>query len=415
MIGMIGIGVKMTNTKNECIYLMGGSCCNIEIESSDVLVKKIQESVSGVENGYKKFYFEVQHIYNESKLFPELYPKIYEIDSSNDKYSVKFEFCFQGKTLADILRNETYDEEYFEKSLEVILDKLFHDYYSIPRESKPSPNYIIQCYMERIEKRLHVVTAKQFRNKYQCSETLVKMIRYGVYINDQYYPSILEYTGYLRKDKELQSKLMITHNTYSHHDLIPANIVVGTDSPEHITAFRLIDPRGEGETGTDVRNFMYDMGKILVGVDTLDIFRIFNGNIAEKLYSLECLDHDDDMLRFHFGFHTGHPIVRKYMSAANSFFDIMQRNGYYCDFVGETPEQLYMKYLFSFANMFHPDIPCRIIFEREESIPIAMYLRGMMVYRAFMDQYYGMDPLRLPGNKEAVELWPDSNNSIDRQ
>lgn len=402
------INMKKCDNDGFRIFLMSGSCCDIVVNSPEELIKKINKSVSGVDNGFKKFYYEIQHVNNESKMFPELYPKILEIRDTPLEYSVKYEFCYCGKTLADLLRNNFYSHSFINKSLEFVINKLFHDYYSISRNSKPNEDYINICYPNRIEQRLDVVRNEEFIKNYGCSDKLIKMMDKGVYINGQYYPSIYKYTDYIKKDKELKKLLNINHNTYSHHDLIPANIVVDTSgNSRHISAFRFIDPRGEQETGVGVRHFMYDMGKMLVGLDTLDIFRIFNGKIEKKLYQLDCLGEKDGVLQFQMGFDLKDSIIKNYKEGSAAFWDIMKKHHYFSDLVGETEENLRLKYLFSFAHMFHPDIPCRIIFEREEEIPVGMYLRGLMVYRTFMDYAYGMDPLREATNHEKVEMWPD--------
>lgn len=386
------------------VYQLGGSCCRHyikKIDGKEIFVKEIDKNINGIDNGYKKFFYEIQHIkkYSNSGLFP----KIIYINENKSTFSVGMEYCYGGATLSDLIRNDSVEEKCFEESFSYVLDRLFSDLYGNRFDEKPCRDYIDKCYFNRVENRLSQIFEKNLLQTYSFTNSLTKIINYGCYINDDYYPPLEKYIKYLKKDKKLLEILKISYTCNSHHDLCPLNILVDVDLKDNkIRDFKLIDVRGEDETGRDCRHYMYDMGKMLLGLDMFDIFRIFNGKLGKKVYYYS-IKNDDKIPKIKF-FLDNNVIVKRYINASNYFWHHMEKRNYYEDITSDTKEYSQIKFLFSQAMMYHPDIPCRIIYEHDEEMAILLYIRGMMMIRRFCEKTYGTDPV---GKfHQNVDLWP---------
>lgn len=371
------------------IYEMGGSCCDKHVDrENQIFIKEIRKNVEGVANGFKKFYYEIKHMQKCKN--HELFPKILFIIDTEEWYKVGMEYCYNGCTLLDLLRNSNVKMEYYKESVEFILESLFTNYYSIRKMSTPNMAYLDVCYFDRIVTRLNEIDKLDVTNNYHFSNTLSRMMREKIIINGEEYAPLKDYIEFLRNDLELREKLMIRHNTESHHDLCPLNILVDyKQSQEFIHDFRLIDPRGESETGIDVRNCMYDMGKFLLGLDLFDIFRIFNGKIEPKVYEFNL--NREGTISISFSLKDGNIIAERYKVAYKEFWRFMDKKNYYSEIVDE--DYCKLKYLFSFAMMYHSDIPCRILYEKDEEMALLMYMRGMMLIKEFLIYYYKKDIL----------------------
>ncbi|AMW99779.1 hypothetical protein [Rummeliibacillus stabekisii] len=372
------------------IYQVGGSCCDKYIYESDkqMYIKEIKKEISGVDNGFKKLFYEIEHMKKNNEIYEKLYPKIYHINDDKDKYSVAMEYCFDGITLADLLRNNIIEQDYTNNSIKYVLDTLFDTVYQDNSKS-PNKNYIIDNYTGRIKNRLNSLKDIGIVKVYGFSNKLYKMMELGFVLNDEFYPPIFDYINFIEKDNSLLNKLQILNTTDSHHDLIPGNILVKIDEnyKSRITDFKLIDPRGVGETGSDNRHYTYDIGKLLLGADTLDIFRIFNGKCADKLYQYECVENNRMVDEYKLEFDINSPIVKKYDNTTEFIWEYLMSHP-------RLNEYDILRFLFSQACMYHPDVPCRIIDEKDEEIAICMYLRGSMMLRKFMDYVYGSDPFK---------------------
>ncbi|MCU7668468.1 hypothetical protein [Bacillus thuringiensis] len=388
------------------VYELGGSCCTRYQKNDKVYIKEINKSVEGIENGYIKFLNEVQHMIKANEKFVGFYPQILQINEDSNMYSVELEYCYNGTTLADLMRNEIVDTKYFEYSFEYMLDILLERFFIRKKNIVPNSDYIKDNYIQRIIRRIEDIYKLDIENKYGFSNTLLAINKNGFFLNGEYYPPILNYIKYISKDDELMNRLNITFNTESHHDLIPSNILVKADTFNRINDFKLIDPRGEGETGEENRHFMYDLGKMLLGIDTLDIFRIFNGKLEKKLYKFNKNGKKAGIYTFDLRFLVDNPVLNKYIKSNDLFWKIINKHSSRKESILSCEKNIQLKLLFSQACMYHPDISCRIIFEKDEELALCMYLRGSMMMRNFMDYYYGIDPLRNKNNLSRITLWP---------
>lgn len=380
------------------IYNLGGSCCSRSITTyfgDKIFVKEIEKNIQGIENGYEKFFFEIQHMkkYQDTNLYPKI---IYEVDNEKT-YSVGLEFCYNGITLSDLLRNETVPMNYYQQSFEFIIKSLISRLYLTERYDREK-DYLQICYFDRIKRRMN--RAVGMLNKYGFSDCIEKILHKGCIINNLRFAPLYKYIDYISSDKELIRTLDIRFATPCHYDLCPCNILVNMDlEKERISDFKLIDVRGEGETGKNRRHFMYDMGKMLLGIDTFDIFRIFNNGSTYKLLT----DYSNEIPEFQFHFIEG-SIYKRYENAYNFFWEFMERNNYFESEFEENESSLRLKFLFSQSMMYHPDIPCRMIYEKDEELAILMYLRGMMFIKKLMIEIYNYDPL--VDSDSNIPLWP---------
>lgn len=375
------------------IFKVGGSCCRkrlVSYKGKVCMVKEIDKDNEGVENGYSKLYHEVQHMmkYSDSGL----YPKIYNIDDTEKSYSVTMEYCYNGMTLADLIRNRNIDLLCFANAFSYIMADVINKLYSWHYDSPVIPNYIDQCYYNRAVNRLKLITDTELLIKNKFSDTLLRMIRDGFYVNQEYYPPVLKYIEFMKNNPYLEEELKVSFACHAHYDLCPMNILVDYDvETGKLNDYRMIDVRGEGETGTEKRNYMYDMGKMLLGLDAYDLVRIFNGRNAEESYR-SCLNIDSGEIRIDFRFIKG-GIAERYKSAQEYFWHFLEKNSFFTDTFLETPEKLKVKFLFSQCMMYIPDVPCRIISNEKEECSILIFLRGIIMMRHFLECVFGKDPV----------------------
>ena len=391
--------------ENFKIYNIGGSCCNHFtkfVDGKEIFIKEIDKKIQGVDNGYKKFFYEIEHMkkYAGTGLFvPILY-----IQDNGEKYSVGMENCYGGATLSDLIRNSCVNEQYFKDSFSFVLDQLYERLYSDIFSLKPAEDYINKCYFNRIIDRITYIKKNNLIEKYGFSNVLPNIIENGCYINGEYYPPLQDYIVYLQADVTLKRCLDILYTCNTHYDLCPLNILVDPDfSYNRILNFKLIDVRGENETGKEYRHFMYDMGKMLLGLDCFDIFRIFNGKIEKVCYNYQIEYRDNNIVDIKFSFLPESIIVKRYKMAYEYFWEHMFDRNFYKEQMKDTMDNLKTKFMFSHSMMYHPDIPCRIIYEKDENMAILLYMRGMIMIRKFMEEFYGRDPVG--GFTDNIDIW----------
>lgn len=185
------------------IYNMGGSCCDrriIEENGKNIFIKEIRKDVEGIDNGYNKFYYEIQHMkkYNATGLYPKI---IFEVDKE-ELYSVGMEYLYNGATLSDLLRNDFIEMDYFYRSFDYIMETLFKGMYT-ERKEAILEDYLNQAYFGRVKERILRIEEEKMIREFGFSENLANMIYNGCYINSIYYKPLFEYIDYLRKDEKL--------------------------------------------------------------------------------------------------------------------------------------------------------------------------------------------------------------------
>lgn len=375
------------------IYHMGGSCCSQRLMTYDgkvCLVKEIRKDVQGVENGFDKFYHEIQHMikYAHTGLFPE----IYKIVDTADTYTAIMEYCYCGMTLSDLIRNESVELQCFKDGFRHIMTDIIKRLYTKHYEVLPPRDYLEQCYYCRVEDRIGRVIEENMPGRYGFSDVLSRIIKNGCHINGEYYPPVFEYIKFMRSSRQLAKLLKIHFSCHVHYDLCPTNILVDYCFDENrIRDFCLIDVRGEGDTGPEKRHYIYDMGKMLLGLDAFDLFRIFNGREGTTSYAYH-VDRDDKIVSIDFAFLNG-GMAKRYRDAQQFFWDFFENNAYFQDIMQDSAENLRAKFLFSQSMMYHPDVPCRIIYEQNEELAILMFMRGLMLMRFFLESVLGQDPV----------------------
>ena len=381
---------------------MGGSCCNRRVVTKNgkkMFIKEIDKKIEGIDNGFKKFYYEIQHMrrYKNTGLFPQ----ILSIEDDGDMYSVAMEYYYNGATLSDLIRNKCVPKQYFDNSFDYIMDELFKRMYCHRFDVTVPSDYLNICYFNRLQHRIQRIEEDNLVLRYNFTNCLLKIIKNGCIINDEYYPPLSNYIDFMRDDNTLCREVNISYAGQAHYDLCPLNILVDIDeSFPRIKNFKLIDVRGEGDTGVNIRSYMYDMGKMLLGLDAFDLFRIFNGKRGEESYEYSIFDSNIPQIKLKFIPNT---IAERYKQAYEHFWSRMDEKSYYSNVLGENPTKLKNQFLFSQSMMYHPDVPCRIIYEKDETLAILMYVRGMVLIRHFCEVFYGNDPI---GKfKTKVDIW----------
>ena len=368
----------------------GGSVCHVKYDKRNKCIQKdVEINNEGINNGYSKLFYEAKHMqqYNSANNV-KLYPEIYEIKGSGNKLVVKMEYLFNGVTLTDLLFNNLVGRKYIKNSLSNIIDKLFNELYLKKKNIIPNKDYLNINYFDRLSSRIE--ETKKILRKRNDYVKLKSALIDGIYIDNVFYPSVSEYNDFLRKNFIALNKLSILNCTESHQDLIPSNIIVDFDlDKQSINGFKLVDPRGEGDTGQDNRHFTYDMGKLLFGLSGFEIFRRKN---KKDYYSLEC-DKKTDVYNYRFNIKQDISI-NKLNYAREILLKKLEKNKYeYFESINlvETYKE---KILFAEAYCFFADIPCRLIDKEDEDTLLCFYIRGMQCLTKFMEMIYGEDVVR---------------------
>lgn len=371
---------------------VSGSACSVTVDREKRRVWKcVNRHNQGIENGHDKLWHEAEFIKRQNRT-GKYYPDIKNIYYQGENLVVEYEYLFQGLTLADLVFDTQFPCSFLQQCLENIAHDLFCNFYTKVR-LPPSRTYLDDCYFNRFRRRIDR-SLELIRTNFQAWTRLKVVLTQGIYINRVYYPPIADYLDYLAGDHQLRNQIMIRNCYNTHHDLIPENIMVDVqENPLSIRSFRLIDPRGDAETGLTNRHPMYDMGKMLFGFDCYGLFRRAIQNQDFSCFQYICHDEDQYALLFR----TDHPIVQRLMYCQRLWIDLLKEQA------GSDWTRKQKQYIFAFAFMYHPDIPCRIIAEQNEDLCLLFYLRGMMVLRYCLQIIYGKDPL--VENCESTILW----------
>jgi hypothetical protein len=369
-----------------------GSACRVTVDKENRRIwKSVNRHNQGIENGHDKLWHEAEFIMHQN-LINEYYPLVKDIHYEDEDLVVEYEYLFQGLTMADLIFDSRFSISFLKQSLENIAHALFNSFYVKTRLS-PNPEYLYNCYFDRLRRRIDR-SLELIHTDFQEWTRLKTALTQGIFINETYYPPIADYLDYLLSDNQLQQQIMI-HNCYNaHHDLIPENIMVDVqDGLTAIRGFRLIDPRGDAETGLTNRHPMYDMGKMLFGLDCYGLFR--RAMQKQDFSNFKYFCHSEN--RYTLVFHTDHLIVQRLMYCQHLWMDLLKKQA------GNDWLRKQKQYALAFAFMYHPDIPCRIIAEQNEDLCLLFYLRGMMVLRYCLKIIFGRDPLT--NDFEPAILW----------
>lgn len=368
-------------------HMIGGSVSGLKIHDN-CIIKYCNIHHEGVENGYTKLKNEVDHIREVNKVTSNLYPEICFERYIGDVYEVGYRFMYGGFTFADLLRNEDISDEYIDKSIEKIIYGLYDKLYSKKQKFVPDKDYLKKFYFDRMKRRLKT-TIKLSSDESFCSE-LESIIDKGIKVNNIFYPSIYKYIEFIENNTKILEKLEIKFSTDSHHDLIPGNILVELGS-ESIKDFRLIDPRGQKDTGMNNRNSMYDFGKLLFGITSYDIFRLYNGKQKEKAYHIKYIGSHQGIREYNYSFDHNCSIVKRSGIARKNLLEKLNETSYQQK-IGE--KDLLCKILFSESTMLISDIPCRIVDEKNEEMCLVFLIEGILTMSRFLEFELGIDPLK---------------------
>lgn len=370
-----------------------GSACQIAANKRNRTVFKTAYKFNqGIENGHDKLWYEANYI-KQQNILNNYYPLVKSIQYCGDDLVVEYEFLFQGLNLADLIFDERYSLSFLKRSIEYIADELFYKFY-VRKEVLPNPGYLHYCYFERIERRLNRVQELILSDPPKWNK-LNAAITSGVYINGFYYPPVRAYLNYLKNDITLQEQIKICHCYNTHHDLTPENIMVDVKTGiNRINAFRLIDPRSEVETGLDNRHLMYDMGKMLFGLDFYSLYRRGTKEQMPAHFTYKFCGAN----RYTLVFQHKSSIVQRLIYCQQLWIELLKKTA------GTDWDIKCKQYFFAFAFMYHPSLPWSMIIEKDENKCMLLFLRGMLVFRYCMSILYGYDPLS--DKSEKIQLWP---------
>lgn len=372
--------------KNHNKEFKGGSICSVKLDKNKKVIKKeVEINNEGINNGYTKLFYEAKHMQQYNKNNNEIFPNVLEIKKQNNKLVVKMDYLYDGITFTDLLFNDQIGNKFITKSINYIIDNLFKNFYLNKKNITPDSNYLNINYFDRVSSRIDSVLKIIRKNK--SYSILKSILSDGLYINGKYYPSIIEYNNFLKKDEFVLNKLKIDFCTESHQDLIPSNIIVDISNfDEKIKNYKLIDPRGEKDTGPNNRHFTYDIGKLLFGYSGFELLR---GVSKKKNYILEQTK-NNNIYSFKFNIESN-ICTEKFENARIAVLKQLETNKYnYFDSI-ELVNTYKEKILLAEAYCYFADLPCRIINGDDEEILLCFYIRGMQCLSEFMNLIYGKD------------------------
>lgn len=372
---------------------ISGSACEVFVDHHDrKVIKRVHYTNEGIENGHQKLSHEIRYLKQmnrECTLFPRLLSTYYE----NDYLYMALEYLFDGESLADLIFDDNVDSNYVNHSIDYIMARLFDEFY-INRFTEINPNYWDDCYLRRTIRRLDV-SLELIREKYPHWTELQNCIQSGVCINGIRYPSVYRYIDYLYAHMEQIDQLHPCTTCRSHHDLIPENILIQRGDT-CVSDFKMIDPRGESETGLNNRHFIYDMGKMLFGLDCYGLFRrAYHKDRFDSFRFTRTAPRSYSLI-----YNEQSPTVQKLINAQKAFLNAYTRC--HKDAAGNS----YLQLMLSAACMYIPDIPCRIIDEQMEELCIAFYARGCMFLHELMLALYSIDELSSDIDGSQYMRWP---------
>lgn len=375
---------------------ISGSACEVFIDPSKHMVRKrVYYANQGIENGHDKLWYEIEYLLrmnDENKFFPKVLNHYYK----NGFLNLELEYLYEGESLADLILDEKVSQDYIEKSLMFILNHLFGEFY-IKQNTPPNPAYWQECYLERTRRRISI-SLELIVSRFPKWKILKDCIENGIEINGISYASINKYISHLQNDQKIMERLKINGTFCSHHDLIPENILIRRGH-NRVSEFKIIDPRGDRETGKGNRHFIYDMGKMMFGLDCYGLFR--RGYHLGEFHDFDFSQISDRT--FLLSFNSRSVSVKHLIMAQNIFlreFRKMYENS------AESGSDGRLQLLFSFACMYIPDIPCRMIDEENEKLALIFYARGCMVMHKLFLYIYGEDCFSSDYSGEQFDMWP---------
>lgn len=360
-----------------------------------VISKEIEKNNEGVENGATKLLNEASHIIRANKSntpIKGLYAHCFGFEQKKNKIYAYFKFYWDGQTMGDLLRNIKIDFNTYERAEQFLFKILFRNFYK-NRKIPVADDYWEKMFFDRIARRIKVTkhlisgdpTIKVEFN------VLKKSIENGFYLNDKFYSPIQKYLDILRTNKKFIKSINPAYAQETHQDLNVNDVVVHFSRPSNkITEFKLIDPRGNNETGPRYRHFYYDAGKWMFVNDGLDIYRLHNKELFKRYGESLTLNYSEDSIipRFYFRINENHPIVNRYKKARSRFISMLESLTEFAWFKQDHPNWVKAINL-SEACMYIPDVPCRIITDSHNNpkIAIAAYLRGVELLDRFINAY----------------------------
>ena len=330
-----------------------------------------------VENGSEKLRNEILHTLTRDKKLKKFFPKILEFTFSKlTKYTKVVMPCYFSSTdLSHIILNSTISISSVKQCYFTIFSSLFSSFYVIKKDIFPPKDYVEKLFFSRVERRIQQV----FNEFSSFSPDLNEMIREGFVLNGREIPSLLTLLSHIKNDRAAMKRLMVKNVYESHHDLIASNIIVDFCRESlMLRDFKLIDCRGEKETGKSYRHWFYDLCKAKFFISGYDLIR--REYFCQKIYR------KIQKLHVEFDFEESSETVRRYQELNRSFFEIVESSDKTLGLILADPNWQ-EKILFGEGFMFIADIPPRIVDEGSEEMAIAFYVYGIQLLMNYIDRY----------------------------
>jgi hypothetical protein len=344
--------------------------------SANFFVKDVQGR-DLVENGSKKLMHEAVHILTRSARIRRFFPNICDFTTSDiTKYTrVVMPHYSDYVDLSRLVLDSSISVLHIKQCFTDIFSSLFSDFYEEKRGINPPGDYVERMFFERAERRIGQVLG-EFRG---FSETLNRLIADGFILNGCRVPSLWDVLHSIKANSPAMMRLSINSVHESHHDLIASNILVNFSKVDMaLQDFKLIDCRGEGETGEQYRHWFYDLCKAKFFVSGYDLIR-------RDFYKLH-LERSGDLIDVTFNFDISHEMTRRYLELDAAFFEIISGALGAAGVVLKDPNWQ-EKILFGEGFMFIADIPPRIVDEADENMVLAFYCFGMHLLMRYLEKY----------------------------
>jgi hypothetical protein len=373
---------EVGSINNSKTRLRGGSMANKETLATaelgipaNMFVKEVQGK-DLVENGSNKLKSEIIHILTRSKEAKKFFPDIYEFTFSEiTKFTrVVMPHYFDHVDLSRLILDTSIPIDCVKQCYVEIFSSLFSGFY-VEKPVRAPKDYVNRMFFDRVERRTRQVL-DEFKG---FSTTLNQMMENGFVLNDYQVPPLFELLDLIKTKQDVMARLAVNTVYESHHDLIASNILVNFSKADMaLKNFKLIDCRGEGETGYQYRHWFYDLCKAKFFVSGYDLIR-------RKFTKLQ-MRNLNGTINVHLGFDLSNEVTQRYLELNASLFGLIESATGTVDVVLNDPNWK-EKILFGEGLMFLADIPPRIVDEADEEMVLCFYCFGIQLLMQYLEQY----------------------------
>jgi hypothetical protein len=231
--------VKQSQDSLVASRLLGGSLANLH---KQVLVRKSAKAEDG-----QKLIREARWLKENHVMFPDRFPKVFDVKESGDTTTLDMDFV-EKQSFRNLVLSGAWGFDQASTAIKSVLDFMFENFYS--RDSQSDPNtWIISRHLDRFHLRNRP-------NLYNSPVLKGALSASSFVINGKEFPAPWKILDLIASSQEIIRKLSPPLLTEIHGDLHLQNILCEDTDPGG--GFTLVDPRGEIDGGDP----MYDIGKL---------------------------------------------------------------------------------------------------------------------------------------------------------